>query len=217
MGRACRDSTWYFIWATRATEHVQGQAREKKDAINLPRARQPRRGCAVPQGYAKRILPRITERKETIRPRALPGLPGPDPFPEALGSDHTCPCTCAQGAVRRWRRSRWGSRTGSDRWRRGTTRIWWPWTATHTTTSPRSGEWCSCDEAWQGIQGRTASRVALRRSAGLVGRAVRTCLGATWAKRAPTARHPTPWSSGGRMGVAPGFEREVTTMIDSVL
>jgi hypothetical protein len=27
----------------------------------------------------------------------------------------------------------------------------------------------------------------------------------------------TAWSSGRRMGVAPGFEREVTTMIDSVL
>ncbi len=39
-----------------------------RDTINLPRARQPRRGCADPQGYAKRILPRITGRKDLFLP-----------------------------------------------------------------------------------------------------------------------------------------------------
>src|ERR1039457_2003046 len=68
-----------------------------------------------------------------------------------------------------------------------------------------------------GYTGTDGSGGALRRTAGVVGRAVPTCPGAKWAKRARTARPTTPWSSGRRMGVAPGFEREVTTMIDSVL
>jgi hypothetical protein len=87
-------NAWYFMWATRATEHVQGQAREKKNAFNLPRARQPRRGCADPQGYAKRILPRITERNEPISSQ---GTTPPGPVSHGLGSGRTCPCTCAQG------------------------------------------------------------------------------------------------------------------------
>src|ERR1039457_3000054 len=76
---------------------------------------------------------------------------------------------------------------------RGRRRRLWPWTATRSTRSPRGPTSGVRDEAWKRRRGRIIGQI---------------CANGTATDSELTGR---------RMGVAAGFEREVATMIDSVL